>query len=511
MLRAVGAGTAGVIGDAFLRALVTELARVFSAELAFVAETLPGEEAHARVVAVSSVWPGALAAGHELRLAGTPWAAADPAGPIACPTGARERFPDDPLMARHGIEGALGLVLLDAAGSRRGHLALLSTSRLDASPDDVTALRVLAARAGAEIERRRRDDAQHETELELAMSRARIVQAADDERRRLGRALHDGAQQRLVVLGQCLDIARAKLAGAPEDALAMLARGREQTSAAADELREFGRGLHPVGLTEQGLRSALASLAAQSPLPLHIDELPDRRLPETLEVTVYYLVSEALANAMKHAAASRLTIRVALRGSELVASVADDGVGGATARHGSGLHGLGARLDALGGTLTVESPAGGGTRLEVGVPMGPWRSAREPVLEFGFEGDGGLGERLVDLVLSGEKTASVALAREWDLEGGPPRIGQCVPIMDAHGRHKADVEVTRVAALPFGLIGEEAIAADAAGASGVEEWRAMQRRLYARCRDEVALLLDEPDWRLTDEEPMVITWFRLAG
>lgn len=409
-----------------------------------------------------------------------------------------------------GVEGVLAVVLQDDRGERLGHLALLSATHLDASAADVAALRTLAARAAAEVARRRRDDAVRETELELATSRARIVQAADEERRRLGRALHDGAQQRLVVLGQCLDIARGQLTDAPPTALGLLARAREQTSAAANELRAFGRGLHPVGLTEQGLRSALASLAAQSPLPLRIETLPDRRLPETLEVTVYYLVSEALANAMKHAHATELVVAIAVHGSELVATVRDDGVGGATARHGSGLHGLGARLDALGGTLSVDSPPGGGTRLDLRVPMGPWRSAREPVLEFGFEGDGGLGARLVELILAGRKTASVALAREWDLEGGPPRIGQRVPIMDAGGVRKAEVEVTRVAALPFGAIGEEAVAADAAGAAGVEEWRELQRRLYARCRDEVAVLLDEPDWRLTDAEPMVITWFRLA-
>jgi uncharacterized protein YhfF len=113
-------------------------------------------------------------------------------------------------------------------------------------------------------------------------------------------------------------------------------------------------------------------------------------------------------------------------------------------------------------------------------------------------------------VVSGRKTATVSLAREWDLEGGTPRIGQRLPVLDHHGVRRATVEVTRVAALPLALIGEDIVDATSAGTETVEEWRAEQRRFYDGCRDEIAVLLGQPGWRLSEDEPMVITWFALV-
>ncbi len=195
----------------------------------------------------------------------------------------------------------------------------------------------------------------------------------------------------------------------------------------------------------------------------------------------------------------------------LHAEVADDGVGGASESAGSGLHGLSDRLAALGGRLEVESAPGAGTRLRAAIPLAPWRDEREPFIEFGYEGDGGAGERSIAQVVAGSKTVSVSLAREWDLEGGPPRIGQMLPIVDCNGRRRATVEVTRVAVLPFGQIGADVVSAETAGGATLDEWLASHRAFYAGCRDEIALLLGEPGWRLTDAEPMVVTSFRLAG
>jgi uncharacterized protein YhfF len=233
-------------------------------------------------------------------------------------------------------------------------------------------------------------------------------------------------------------------------------------------------------------------------------------LPDVLEVTLYYLVSEALANAVKHAQASEVRVEVTLRAGSLVAEVLDDGTGGAVDEPGGGLSGLIDRVSALGGRLEITSPPGGGTRLLTTIPLAPWRSSREPFLDFGYEGDGGLGDHLIELILAGRKTVTISLAREWDLEGGAPRIGQRLPVIDRHGRKRASVEVVRVTVVPFSEIGPDVVDAEATGAGSHEDWAAAQRALYDGCRDELAVLLEEPGWRLTDEEPMVVTWFKLV-
>ncbi len=144
------------------------------------------------------------------------------------------------------------------------------------------------------------------------------------------------------------------------------------------------------------------------------------------------------------------------------------------------------------------------------IPLAPWRDAREPFLEFGHDGDEGGGEQLIRLVLEGKKTAAISLAREWDLEGGAPRIGQQLPVMDHEDRRWAMVEIVRIAVVPFGQIDSDVVVPETAGISSIEDWRADQRSFYDGCRDETAVLLGEPGWRLTDEEPMVIVWFRLV-
>ena len=505
LLRTIAEGTAGTVGAAFLRSLARCLAASFDADVAYVAE-LADPPTRARILAC---WPGGdvLAEGFEYDLEDTPCEPIARRDVISYPAGTVERFPRDGFIVRHALDGYLAVPMRGASGDVVGYVCVISRSRVDAGEDEIAVLRIFAARAAAELDRRRHEATLRAREAEIAASRTRLLHAADEERRRIGRDLHDGAQQRLVALGQCLDLAQRSTG---EQAAGFVARAREQATIAGRELRELSHGLHPAGLGAHGLGSALRSLGLHSPLPLRIGALPDHRLPDPVEVTIYYLVSEALTNAVKHAGASEVTVHVERRGPVLHAEVADDGAGGACEDGGSGLRGLNDRIDALGGRLDVASAPGAGTRLRASIPLAPWRDEREPFIEFGYEGDGGAGERSIAQIRDGSKTVSISLAREWDLEGGPPRIGQRLPIVDGAGRRRATVEVTRVAVLPFGQLGEDVVSAESAGTATVEQWLASHREFYAGCADEIALLLEEPGWRLTDAEPMVVTSFRLA-
>jgi signal transduction histidine kinase len=206
---------------------------------------------------------------------------------------------------------------------------------------------------------------------ELAASRARIVAAADRERRRIERDLHDGIQQRLVAL--VLDV-RAVEAGLPAgsaDVRAQLGRTADGLAATLDELRELSRGIHPAILSEGGLAPALKALTRRSSIPAELDADVPTRLPAPIEVAAYYVVSEALANAAKHAEASAVHIDAHLSDGCLRLSVRDDGVGGAALGSGSGLVGLTDRVEALGGTLSINSPPGEGTTLIAELPLEP--------------------------------------------------------------------------------------------------------------------------------------------
>ncbi len=217
-----------------------------------------------------------------------------------------------------------------------------------------------------------------ESQAELAASRARIVAAADQSRRRIERDLHDGIQQRLVSLGLEL---RAVQAGVPAD-LARLRGELDQLAGelgdAVEELRELSRGIHPAILSEGGLGPALKALARRSAVPVELDVPGRQRLPEPVEVAAYYVVSEALANAAKHAHASAVRVELRTVDRRLRLSVRDDGVGGAEMGTGSGLIGLADRVQALGGTITVDSPAGQGTCLLVDLPVDAGSRGRLP-------------------------------------------------------------------------------------------------------------------------------------
>jgi PAS domain S-box-containing protein len=203
---------------------------------------------------------------------------------------------------------------------------------------------------------------------ELAASRARIVTAGDVERRRLERNLHDGAQQRLVTISLSLRLALGKLESDPAAARAILSNAGDELTVALDELRELARGLHPAVLADRGLRAAVEMLAGRAPVVVEIDELPDERLPEPVEAAAYYLIAEALTNVAKYARASTARVRVAPQGTGIVVEVSDDGIGGADPTNGSGLRGLADRVEALGGSLHVHSPAGAGTSLRAEIP-----------------------------------------------------------------------------------------------------------------------------------------------
>ena len=214
----------------------------------------------------------------------------------------------------------------------------------------------------ADITHRRRQ------EEEIRASRARIVEAGDEARRRLERNLHDGAQQRLVALSLSLRLAQAKVNSDPATAARVLETAREELAAALNELRELARGIHPAVLTDRGLPAALEALASRSPFPVEI-ETPEDDLPRPVEAAAYYVIAEALANVAKYAGASGATVRVSRENGRARVEVGDDGVGGADPAAGSGLRGLTDRVEALGGTLSIESPAGGGTRVSAEIPL----------------------------------------------------------------------------------------------------------------------------------------------
>jgi signal transduction histidine kinase len=226
----------------------------------------------------------------------------------------------------------------------------------------------ITERKAQEAEVHRLNDELHARLEDLAASRARIVTAGDVERRRLERNLHDGAQQRLVAVSLTLRLGLAKLESDPAAAGAILAGAHDELTVALDELRELARGLHPAVLTDRGLRAAVEMLAGRAPVVVELAELPDERLPEPVEAAAYYLIAEALTNVAKYARASTARIRVAPRGSGVVVEVSDDGIGGADPGNGSGLRGLADRVEALGGSLQVQSPEGRGTSLRAEIP-----------------------------------------------------------------------------------------------------------------------------------------------
>jgi GAF domain-containing protein len=207
------------------------------------------------------------------------------------------------------------------------------------------------------------------TRSELIASRARIVAAGDEARRRIERNLHDGTQQRLVSLGLALRAAEADLAPEQDVLRGRLAGVASGLANAVEELQELSRGIHPGVLAKSGLAPALQALAHRSAIPVHLDITTNARFAEPIEVAAYFAASEALANAAKHSEAARIDVSLAERDGSLVLSIEDDGVGGADSTRGSGLVGLHDRVEAIGGSISVESRPGAGTRIVAALPV----------------------------------------------------------------------------------------------------------------------------------------------
>lgn len=202
----------------------------------------------------------------------------------------------------------------------------------------------------------------------LTESRAGVIDAADAERRRIERDLHDGAQQRLVSLAMNLGLARATLNDLPAPAREAIERAHEESKQALKELRDLVRGLHPAVLNDQGLDAALSGVAARAPIPVRLRVDIERRTTPTIEAVAFFIVSEALTNIAKHAAATKAEVMVRREGDRLHVLVHDDGCGGARLDGGTGLRGLGQRIDSVDGTLRLHSPLGGPTTIEVDLP-----------------------------------------------------------------------------------------------------------------------------------------------
>jgi len=236
---------------------------------------------------------------------------------------------------------------------------------LDAEPE---LLQTVAAAASLAAENQRLNVELRARVEELRASRARIVQAADDERRRLERDLHDGAQQRLVSLALNLRLASAKLESDPDAARQLLDESAGELGEATTELRELARGLHPAVLSDRGLRPALEALAGRAPVTVELDDPPAERLPPAVESASYFVVAEALTNVARYANATRARVTVRRDNGRVEVEVADDGVGGADPEAGSGLRGLADRVAALDGRLEVVSPPSEGTTVRAVIP-----------------------------------------------------------------------------------------------------------------------------------------------
>jgi signal transduction histidine kinase len=206
---------------------------------------------------------------------------------------------------------------------------------------------------------------------DLRLSRARIVQAADDERRRLERDLHDGAQQRLVAIALSLKIARTSIDGDPAAARDLLDGSIGELTAATAELRELARGIHPAILTDRGLDAAINALAGRASVPVEVRNLSRERHAASVESTAYFVVAEALTNVARYSQASHAQVEIGRRNGTLVVEVRDDGVGGADPRRGSGLRGLADRVAAVDGQLRVTSAPAAGTTVHAEIPCAP--------------------------------------------------------------------------------------------------------------------------------------------
>jgi signal transduction histidine kinase len=294
---------------------------------------------------------------------------------------ASERRVLTPVVASGGFAFAFLLVqlVLGQAGATAGtqRIAFVAAVAAFACLPFAFLIGLLRSRIGRDEEIRTALSAENEqltAELrakveELRASRARIVAAGYDERRRVERDLHDGAQQRLMAVNMTLRLARGKLDSEPALSAELLDEAMRELSEATGELRELARGIHPAVLTDRGLAAALSGLAGRSPVPVEVVETPAERLPVAVESATYFVIAEALTNVARYARADSAAVRVARVDGAVEIEVRDDGVGGANPAAGTGLRGLGDRVSALDGEFAVSSPAGGGTTVRARIPL----------------------------------------------------------------------------------------------------------------------------------------------
>ncbi len=244
--------------------------------------------------------------------------------------------------------------------------AIIHDSSLRDEPELVEAA---CAAAGLALENERLQADLRARLDELRLSRARIVEAADAERRKIERNLHDGAQQRLISLSLTLKLAESQVESSPDEAGRLLHDASTELGATIDELRELARGIHPAILTDRGLVAALESLADRAPISVHLSSSLEERLPAAVEAAVYYAVAEALTNVAKYADAPSASVILGRNDGLAVVEVRDDGVGGADPAEGTGLSGLADRIEALDGAFEVVSPPGQGTVIRAKIPI----------------------------------------------------------------------------------------------------------------------------------------------
>ena len=286
----------------------------------------------------------------------------DPTLVLAFPSPSGDGFVDGdglPVEVPAGADVARGVARLE----REGELLAVFVFDPAVEVEDPGRVQAVASVARMALENERLA-AQVRAQLEeVRASRMRIVDAADAERRRIERDLHDGAQQRLVALAMRLDQARGQVEGAGE----LIDATTGELLRAIGEVRDLAHGLHPTILTERGLAAAVDSLAERAPIPVRARVTDERMAPEA-EVAAYFLVAETVTNAVKHAGATEVTVDAELDRDDLSVTIVDDGRGGADPRRGSGLQGLVDRIGAVGGTLTIDSPPGGGTVIHARIP-----------------------------------------------------------------------------------------------------------------------------------------------
>ena len=352
----------GVPAPELFSAVTEELGRLIGADIAALVRLEPGNTA--TVVAAWSEGEGdELPAGTLIPLEGESVATKvlRTGRPARIESPERVSGPIAPLVRRLGVTSTVGTPIL-VEGRLWGGMSVSSKQPEPLPTDTESRIADFAELVATAI-------ANADARTELAASRARIVASSDETRRRLERDLHDGIQQRLVSLALTLRAAQATTPPELNELQARLSQVTDGLSGALEELQEISRGIHPAILSEGGLGPALKTLSRRSAVPVELDVHAERRLPAQVEVAAYYVVSEALTNAAKHANASVAHVDVDASDGVLQLSIRDDGDGGADPGRGSGLIGLTDRVEALGGTIEVVSPAGEGTSLLVTLPV----------------------------------------------------------------------------------------------------------------------------------------------